>query len=273
MVQSEILQPRGVLNPKLGETKFQLTLRQPAPDLDFFIEHYWIVTWDLAEPYASETLPHPSVHLVIDESEQGQSEVVGVVTGKFVRRIEGKGRVFGIKFRPGAFYPFVKTSIATLTNKTRRVADVFGAAGISLEAAIRAAGSDSERVNIANRFIRECRPKQDANVALIRAITDAIVNDRAITKVDDLTSRFAVTKRTLQRLFHQYLGVHPKWVIKRYRLHEAAELLNSGQDVDWPRLALDLGYFDQAHFIKDFKAIIGWTPGEYAKRLESRGTR
>jgi AraC-like DNA-binding protein len=58
-------------------------------------------------------------------------------------------------------------------------------------------------------------------------------------------------------------------VIKRYRLHEAAEQLAAGEVVDWPRLALDLGYFDQAHFIKDFKTIVGRTPAEYAKNLGS----
>jgi AraC-like DNA-binding protein len=79
-------------------------------------------------------------------------------------------------------------------------------------------------------------------------------------------------KRTLQRLFSQYVGVSPKWVIKRYRLHEAADQLGAGEVVDWAKLAVDLGYFDQAHFIKDFKTIVGQTPAEYAKRanLEKR---
>jgi len=79
-------------------------------------------------------------------------------------------------------------------------------------------------------------------------------------------SAFKLSKRTLQRLFQQYVGVSPKWVIKRYRLHEAVERLAAGNEVDWTRLDLDLEYFDQAHFIKDFKAIIGKTPSEYTKQ-------
>ncbi len=72
--------------------------------------------------------------------------------------------------------------------------------------------------------------------------------------------------RALQRLFSRYVGVSPKWVIRRFRLQEAAEQLTRGNIVDWSRLALDLGYFDQAHFINDFRSLIGMSPTEYAKR-------
>ncbi len=57
----------------------------------------------------------------------------------------------------------------------------------------------------------------------------------------------------------------PKWVIQRYRLHEAAEQLAAGEPVSQPGLALSLGYSDQAHFVRDFKAIVGVTPGAYAR--------
>jgi AraC-like DNA-binding protein len=161
----------------------------------------------------------------------------------------------------------VGTPISKFTNKTYSLREVFGTVGTALEAAILAVDDTGEMIELANDFIRDRLPERDANVALIREITNYIVSNREITKVDDLASRFALAKRTLQRLFNQYVGVSPKWMIKRYRLHEAAELLNSGEAVNWPELALDLGYFDQAHFIKDFKTIVGWTPGEYTRLI------
>ena len=60
------------------------------------------------------------------------------------------------------------------------------------------------------------------------------------------------------------VGVSPKWVLQRYRLHEAAERIAEGRDGDWAATALELGYFDQAHFIRDFKALIGASPAQYA---------
>jgi AraC-like DNA-binding protein len=83
--------------------------------------------------------------------------------------------------------------------------------------------------------------------------------------VDDITERFGLTARTLQRLFQRYVGVSPKWVLRRYRLHEAAAALAREQHRPWADVAADLGYFDQSHFIRDFTAAIGLTPGAYAQ--------
>ena len=74
--------------------------------------------------------------------------------------------------------------------------------------------------------------------------------------------------RGLQRLFREYVGVSPKWVMQRYRLFEAAERLAAG-GVDGAQVAQELGYFDQAHFIHDFKAMVGRSPLEFA--LAQRG--
>src|SRR5579883_2605148 len=134
---------RGILHPKSGEQRFQLTRHAPACDLRFFIELYWCVTWDLRgqEPYVQETLPYPSVHLVI---EQGLSQIYGVMTGKFTRLLQGKGYVFGIKFRPGAFYPFVNVPVSTFTNRCYDLSTVFGRAGDALEAAVLACANEEE---------------------------------------------------------------------------------------------------------------------------------
>ena len=266
MIKSTNQKPRGVLNLQMGEKKFQLSRHPPAQDLSFFIERYWIVSWDLTgqEPYIQETLPYPCVNLVI---EQDQSGVFGVMTGKFGRLLENKGRAFGIKFKPGAFYPFVKSPVSQLTNNTLSLYDVFGTAGQAFEEAILSREDAAEMIAIAENFLRERLPEPDENVRIINEIVDYIIAHREVTKVDDVVSQLNLNKRTLQRLFRRYVGVSPKWVIKRYRLHEVAERLAQGEVVDWPAIVLELGYTDQAHFIKDFKTIVGRTPAEYAKHI------
>nr|WP_254625240.1 MULTISPECIES: helix-turn-helix transcriptional regulator [unclassified Myxococcus] len=80
--------------------------------------------------------------------------------------------------------------------------------------------------------------------------------------------------RNLQRRFSAAVGVSPKWVIQRYRLHEAAEQLARADAPDMASLALQLGYFDQSHFIRDFKALVGRAPGQYAAQAAAaRGKR
>jgi transcriptional regulator GlxA family with amidase domain len=86
----------------------------------------------------------------------------------------------------------------------------------------------------------------------------------SLTRVEDLAARVGLSQRALQRLFRSHVGVTPKWTLRRFRIHEAAERAARGVRLDWSALALELGYFDQAHFSKDFKAQVGRSPAEYA---------
>ena len=259
--------PKGLLNPGAGEERFRLSRHLPSQDLGFFVERYWIVEWDLRgrEPYLQENLPHPAVNLVI---ERGRSRIYGVeVKGKSSYLLSGKGRVFGVKFRPGAFYPFLKSPLSGLTGGSIVVEEVFGAGGETLEGVVLSARDEGEMAGLAEAFFRERLPERDENVEAINRVVDLIVAEREITRVEEAANRLNMSRRTLQRLFGRYVGVGPKWVIRRYRLQEAADRLAEGGAVDWAEMALDLGCFDQAHFVKDFKALVGVAPATYAKRI------
>ncbi|MGF9914411.1 helix-turn-helix domain-containing protein [Paenibacillus ehimensis] len=118
-------------------------------------------------------------------------------------------------------------------------------------------------------FLGERLPAPDDNVSLVSDIVSLIRNDRTIVKVDDAVRQTGVHKRTLQRLFDRYVGVSPKWVIRRYRLHEAAEQMHHGPVPDWSQLSLALGYYDQSHFIRDFRSIVGPSPEQYVRKHHS----
>jgi AraC-like DNA-binding protein len=267
MIRSDVGKPRGVLKLR-DDPKSRLVRLRPAADLAVFVEHFWLVEWDLRgrEPRVQETLPQPSVHLVID---RGQSGVWGIVKGKFSRLLEAEGRAFGIKFRPGGFYPFIRSPVSRLINRVVPIAELFGPAGQAYEMAILALDDDARLVATAEACLRGLAPARDMVAETMGDLVDRIVTDRGITTVDTLAVRSGFTTRSLQRLFARYIGVSPKWVIKRFRLIEVIDQLAGGATIDWTRLAMDLGYFDQAHFIKDFKSIIGRTPGEYLRETAS----
>lgn len=172
--------------------------------------------------------------------------------------------MFGAKFKPGGFYPFVQWPLSRLTDDSIGLRELFGVQGQALEKKILARRDEEELVEVAETFLCEQSPERDDTVELIGRVVDCIINNPEITRVDDVVSRLGLSKRTLQRIFERYVGVSPKWVIRRYRLHEAADRLAGGEAVNLPETALDLGYFDQAHFIKDFKKIVGTTPAKYA---------
>ena len=99
----------------------------------------------------------------------------------------------------------------------------------------------------------------------------ALLETSEIRTVDDLVEQSGIGKRSLQRIFHQYVGVNPKWVIRRYRLHELVERIDSGEELELAQVALELGYFDQSHLINDFKSIVGCSPTKYRQRAASAG--
>lgn len=238
----------------------------PSAGVAAFVEHFWMVRWDLRDQpsFVAETLPHPCVHIVFESG--GHGRIGGVHRGRFTRVLEGDGRVFGIKFRPGGFHPYWRRPLSELVDRSLPLHEIFGEAGQGLASAILACEDDEGRMSIAEDFLQSRLPAPDGNVLLIDQLVARIVADRELTQVDHLVALSGLNKRALQRLFNQYIGISPKWMIQRYRLHEALERLDRDLAPDWAEFALALGYFDQAHFIKDFKAMIGRTPAQYVAK-------
>ena len=258
--------PRGILHPNPAQGQFQHERRLPSAALAGLVEHYWYVRWDLRglPPRLQATLPHPSIHLVVERS---ASTIYGVQTERFERRLEGLDAVFGIKFRPGGFHPFLQAPVSTLVNRSLPAQDVFGASCESLAPNIAGCASVDAMTAVAEAFLLANPPPPDPDVALVGALVSTIADNLDITSVDRLMAAAAIDKRTLQRLFQKYVGIGPKWVIKRYRLHEAIARIQDGAPADWAALALELGYFDQAHFARDFRAMVGQSPTGYAQSL------
>jgi AraC-like DNA-binding protein len=255
----ETASTRGILRPHEGRRHFRLTREPPSDDLATWVDRHWMVEWDLTEPYTQELLNHPTINVAV---EPGTAAVYGIATGRARQTIDGAGRVVGIKFRPGAFQPFYGRSVHQLTNRVVPIAAVFGPAGDELAAAVRA--ERDAPFAVMEDFLRARLPPPDPQLDVIAAIVRTMLDDPAVVRVDALAARHGMSPRTLQRLFRRYVGVSPKWVLKRYRLHEAAERIAEGRDGDWAATALELGYVDQAHFIRDFKALIGTSPARYA---------
>ncbi|MDY7539687.1 helix-turn-helix domain-containing protein [Undibacterium sp. RTI2.1] len=258
--------PRGVLRRTLNQGEFQHHRQLPSAELADVIEHYWHVSWDLRGLPAQEqaTLPHPNVHLVI---EQGQARIYGVHSHRFIRQLAEQDQVFGIKFKAGGFYPFYRQALASLHNRSIDLTTCFGQSSADFAGQISVADNFLAKCAIAENFLLAHLPPSDPQVLQVSQLVASIEQNHSITTVDDLLRINDLDKRSLQRLFQKYVGVGPKWVIQRYRLHEAIAQIQEGKTLNWIALALELGYFDQAHFGRDFRALVGMTPAEYEKSL------
>jgi AraC-like DNA-binding protein len=254
-----------ILKPREAAKRFVLSRYPPSPELAFFVECHWVVRWDLrvGESYTHEALPHPCVNIAVDEGGSG-SGVFGVFTKKHRRVLTGCGRAIGTRFKPGGAYPFLRISMSELTDRRLSVRRCFGAQGETLDCDVLARCAASEQVALLDAFLRERLPPFDENVATATRIVRLMLDDPELRRVGDVADRVGLSTRTIQRLFQRYVGVGPKWVIRRFRLHEAAERAANGAQIDWVATALELGYYDHAHFIREFKALIGCSPAKYA---------
>lgn len=252
---------RGVLHMS-ATTSTSYARTAPVEALAEHIEHFWSVEWDLrGQPdLEPQTLPHPSVHVII---EGGKHEVSGVFTRRFVRALTGRGWVFGIKFRPAMFEALLGAPVSTLANRTVPLAEVFGPEGVTFARAL----AKGERISLTEAFFLPRLRQVDPDARRVRDVVERAAVDRSLLKVEQLASLAGVTVRTLERQFRRYVGVRPKWVLQRYRLHEAHERLKAEPHLELADLAAELGYVDQPHFVRDFKALVGVTPGAYARAV------
>lgn len=234
-------------------TKFQRhEFPSPSPDLAPYVERYWVVSWSYREPYRQLIVPYPNVHLTFQD---GGATVHGVSSGYQIKVLEGDGGVFGVAFRPGCFRPFLGAPVSTIADRSIDASAVFSS-------------ELPEVIDVASveRFLRAHLPAPDPAAEEAADIVAKIAAEPELTRVDALARDLGMSVRRVQRLFAEYVGIGPKWVIRRYRLHEVTERLAKGIAVDWASLAAELGYADQAHFTRDFKEMFGEPPTWYAER-------
>ncbi|GIJ47706.1 AraC family transcriptional regulator [Virgisporangium aliadipatigenens] len=253
---------RPILHPAVWPGKINVTRHAPGPELAPFVAYHWVVRWDLDAPYTQRVLTTPHVHLAI---QRDTSWVWGVHTGTTTHPLRGEGFVWGVRFRAGAFRPFLDGPVSSLTNRTVGLDVIFGVDPAEIEAKVAREVDGSGPAPTVERMLIDALPAADPMVEEVGEIVAKVAADPAITRVATLASVAGVGTRTLQRLFHEYVGAGPKWVIRQYRLLEAAGRIAGGGVAGWADLAAQLGYSDQAHLIRDFTAAVGAPPARYAQ--------
>jgi AraC-like DNA-binding protein len=254
---------RGVLRTPPDDA-WSLHRFEPGPRLAPYTVWHWIVVWDLRgrEPHHQTTLPHPAAHLVVEE---GGAWLYGPLRERFERTLAGAGRAVGLRFRPGGLRPLLRAPVSSIRDRRLPASALPGLDAEALTRAVEAATELEDAVAAMEAALEPLLPAEsDSEIALADRAVSLLEQDRSITRVSELAERLSLSVRSLQRLFADLVGLGPSSVIRRYRLHEAAAHATAGGDVDWARLAIELGYYDQAHMVRDFTAAVGTAPARYA---------
>lgn len=256
--------PRGMLDPAGTAHRIQVTRYPASSRLAPFVDNFWIIEWDLAgrQPETQRVLPAPHANLIIGA---GHTGLYGVARGIRGRSLERSGRVIGLRFRPGGLRPFLDEPVSALTDRKVSTTRLTGIEADAAEALVLKASGHGAMIQSVEDLLLLGLPQPDPVVDLVCSIVSRARQENGPQQVEALASEEGLSLRTMQRLFQEYVGVAPKWVIRRYRLQEAAWRISLGSHHSLSDLAAALGYFDQAHLAREFTQMFGCSPSEYQR--------
>lgn len=257
----------------------------PRPPLSDFVEMFWFYG-GYAPPHARErVLPHGSMDLIVNLRDDdglrayerqdvdrprslGGCVVLGARSGFAIVDTAGQAPSMGVHFKPGGAFPFLGFSAGELRDSYVSLDAVWGAAASELRDRLLEAETPESGFRLLEEALlaRAIRPLEK-HPAVSLALQDfrSVPHARTISEVIE---RSGLSRKRFIRLFRDEVGQTPKLFSRIRRFQELLRIVESGRRVDWAELALMCGYFDQAHFIHDFRAFSGLNPGSY---LTSRG--
>ncbi|WP_028660734.1 helix-turn-helix domain-containing protein [Nocardioides insulae] len=254
--------------------------RYAAPaDLTEVIRRFWVPVWSLppGEVSVQRVLQYPVCQVVVGPS---YARLVGPHTGLATQELRDSGWVVGAMLQPAAGEPLLGAPVAELRDTHRDLTMTRFPAADDVVARIRdlmAGDPESEdrrreAVAVIAEALRSLLPVDEEGV-LVNRIVEFVEEHDDVLRVDQLSERTGRSERSLQRLLARRVGLTPKWLIQRRRLHEVAGRLRAGAATgrrgDLARVAAELGYTDQAHLSRDFRAVTGLSPGTFAAEPRS----
>lgn len=172
-------------------------------------------------------------------------------------------RVIGVQFRPGGAYPFLAMPACEVANATHSLEDLWPRQAKDLrDALLNARGVEAMFATLEKTLLRRLRDSARLHPAVTFAIR-ILARPGDGVRVRDVADKAGFSTRRLSDLFEQQTGLAPKAFQRVRRFQHALRSLHTGNEEQWASLAATCGYYDQAHFIHDFRSFSGMTPSEY----------
>jgi AraC-like DNA-binding protein len=240
-------------------------MRRAGPPLSAFVDVIWTCDRD-PEPWPQERLlPEGSVELVVDLAAPAGNEVVSGPHSKFfLLDTTLRQKLVGVHFKPGGAFPFLGPPLVELRNVEAPLDALWGRFARELREKLGAARSDDEQCTIVERMLLERgRDRMQHHPAVNFALREfmRVPHARTVAAVGDAVG---LSQRRFIELFSEEVGLTPKVFCRIQRFQRAIRSAHGSRSVSWSELAIDCGYFDQAHLIHDFQAFSGLTPAAWA---------
>lgn len=254
---------KGVLHYRQNNKKYDLRRYFPGANFNSFIEQIWIVDWNLKENqvHKQQNIPDPNFHLVINNN---CVKLLGPVSKVYSFNMRDTGRIIGVKFECGALTEHLSNPVCEYVDKDFLAKKIFAPDFEEALLALFHVQSDGAIVNEIQKCLEPFVPPLSVQKNTTQRLVSLIKNNEDICKVEQLSQSANISQRAVQRYFSKYVGLSPKWVIRKYRLSKVLEELENSS-ISILDVVSKLGYVDQSHLIRDSKEILGVTPKKYAR--------
>jgi len=246
----------------------------PAPGLEPFIKCFWTLEDEPSpEPARQRVLPDGCMEMIFHYGdlyqqffEDGTSLIQprSFIFGQISRFIEiaptGSTGIVAARFLPEGLGPFIDRPLSALENKAVSITELFGEAGKVLETDVLALAANRERIQLIETFLFSRLAESHATDTITRACVDVIMRSRGQLDVTTLADTLNINRRNIERRFTAQVGMSPKQLSRIIRLQSTLKMLDEKNFSSLTSLAYENGYYDQAHFIKDFKEFTGVSP-------------
>lgn len=189
--------------------------------------------------------------------------VIGQLTGPYEVEPIGETGIFFVCFHPNGFLPFATIPIKEMENTAVPLEKLFGKDGLEIEQRILNAKSTSERITLIETFLFSRLSNTHTVDQIVRSTIETILTADGQLSIDELCRQTNINRRQLVRKFSSTIGLSPKQLSKTIRLQATLKMLLNKKVTSLTTLAYESEYYDQAHFIKDFKEFTGLTPKEF----------
>ncbi|MCR9172337.1 MAG: helix-turn-helix domain-containing protein [bacterium] len=203
-----------------------------------------------------------------EQFQLNQIFVMAQQEGYFNVKFDDNAHILGVVFYAESFSKLFNLPLTELTNSGCQLTDHLSSDYQNFYEQLHHFKNDQERIFALNKFIEKQLSKVDYSFDKMDVLIRSIRTGKASEKIEDLARASNMSERTLQRKLKANLGIGPKSFSKINRFKEVLVCISTHPEYDWQDLLYRFGYYDQAHFIKDFKRYTGKTPGEFLKSTD-----
>ena len=229
----------------------------PSAALAPWVECYWSITSTDGPPGIDRILPDGCADVIVDLGANPHAFVVGTMSTALLTPRAGRVSLFGIRFRPGAAFPFLGLPLREVTDQRVGLDTLWGASAEPLIDAVMH-GANVERVLLGRR------PRVAREDEIVPRAVALFRQARGGVAVRDVAAALGLGERRLNRAFDRCVGLSPKGFARVMRFREVCLEIQRGAALPWTRMAGDAGYADQPHLIREFRDLAGLTPSQYA---------